>query len=105
MIFQPPQSPNMPLYYGSQPNQLINADDIVFIPTDLLSGNYNKDALQLGDHQSSVFFVAPRAAHGDGRDREMNMNMNAQTQRADSGPRDPHGIEASSPIARVGRLQ
>ena len=70
----------MPLYYGSQPNQMINADDIVFIPTDLLSGNYNKDALQLGDHQSSVFFVAPedhRAAHGDGRDRDMNMNINA----------------------------
>lgn len=70
----------MPLYYGSQPNQMINADDVVFIPTDLLSGNgngngnCNKDALQLGDHQSSVFFVAPRATHGDGRDRDMNIN-------------------------------
>jgi len=53
---------------------MIDADDIVFIPTDLLSGNYNKDALQLGDHQSSVFFVAPRAAHGDGRDRDININ-------------------------------
>jgi len=92
----------MPLYYGSQPNQMINADDVVFIPTDLLSGNCNKDALQLGDHQSSVFFVAPQATHGDGRDRDM--NIITQTQRADSGQRDPHGAEAASPILRVGRL-
>ena len=66
----------MPLYYGAQSNQMleqINADDVVFIPTDLLSGNCNKDALQLGDHQSSVFFVASQAAHGDGRDRDMNI--------------------------------
>lgn len=89
-------------------------NEIVFIPTDLLSGNCNqnieanKDALLLRDH-SSVFYVAPRAGHGDGRDtRDMNMNVNAQTQRADNnsvgGQREHHGLEASSPIARVGRL-